>query len=796
MRQLLLLLSIPATLSVAQDLGTYPITFSTPGSVRVSDGFWSPRLDTNVSATVPHLFDQCEATGRIDNFLKAAGRKEGYFEGWWFNDSDVYKALEAAAYVLAMYPDPSLEARVDTIISAIAAAQEPDGYLFTPRRTTAPDYRFARYIGTTRWDSVRHSHELYDLGHMYEAAIAYYKATGKRTLLDVAIRSADLLLEVFGPGKSRLVPGHQEIEIGLVKLYRTTGNRKYAELAKFFLDERGRSDGHALYGTYNQDHMPVVEQAEAVGHAVRALYMYAGMADIVALYGDTAYARALDRLWDDVVGKKIYVTGGIGAEGGHEGFAEAFQLPNRSAYCETCAGIANVLWNGRMFRLHGDAKYVDVLERSLYNSVLSGVSYGGRTFFYDNPLESDGSMSRSPWFAVACCPPNIARIIPQVAAQAYAFDAQHVYLNLFIQGGVTIAHPSGTVRLDVATFYPYEGGVRIVVKPERPGQEFTLKVRIPGWARGETIPLGLYSFLEPSDETATLTVNGDAVPLSLDKGYAAVKRSWHSGDIVELVLPMAVRRVVSRHEVEANRERIALQRGPLVFCVEGVDTKDGHVTNLVMPDDAFLLCDFRTSLFGGIPAILASARGRYSNTDGTVRSEASAVNAIPYFAWANRGRGEMQVWLARTEGAAEPVPPPTLASEARPSSSGGDAGALNDQREPKSSIDRTYRYLHWWPRKGTAEWVQYDFAEPTTVSSVQVYWYDDTGIGECRVPKSWSLSYRDGDDWKPVDEPSVYGTDPDVYNVTRFSPVKTMALRIEVALPDSFSSGIHEWKVE
>lgn len=791
----------PSPQSLTQPPNDYPIKSVPFTAVQMGEGFWRPRLETNRTATVGHNLQQCEITGRVNNFLKAAGRMEGNYEGWWFNDSDVYKSIEAAAYSLALHPDPQLEKTLDDLIAKIAAAQEPDGYLFAPRKTAGPNYRYANRIGKERWLNEVDSHELYCLGHLFEAAVAHHQATGKKSLLNIAIKSADLISNVFGPGKVRHVPGHQEVEVGLVKLYRATGDEKYLKLAKFYLDERGRADGHKLYGTYSQDHKPVVEQDEAVGHSVRAGYMYMGMADVVALFKDANYAKALDRLWADVVGKKLYLTGGIGAAGGSEGFGRAYELPNLVAYCETCASIANALWNQRMFMLYGDGKYMDVLERVLYNAFLSGVAFDGKTFFYPNPLESDGRHARSPWFAVACCPPNVARFLPQVPGFAYAHQDDSLYVNLFMTSSTKVPLKSQAVTVKQETQYPWQGAVKLTIEPERAGREFTVLVRIPGWARNEALPSDLYRFLDAATEQATINVNGRPLSVQANKGYAAIRRRWNKGDVVEVNLPMPVRRVLAHEKIADDIGKVALQRGPLVYCIEWPDVKGGTVSNLVLPDAEKLTAEVRADLLGGVAVVQGSAESlRCVAPERKIEKEKIAFAAIPYYAWAHRGRGEMAVWLARAESAARPVPCATTASTARASASTGDVRpdvrALNDQREPRSSADRTNRYLHWWPRKGTSEWVQYEFQQPTKVSAVEVYWYDDTGTGECRVPKSWQVFYREGGEWKPVRAPSGYGSEKDRYNRTTFEPVVTDALRIVVQLPDNFSVGIHEWRVE
>ncbi len=641
----------------------YPISSVPFTAVRLSAGFWQQRLDTNRTATIPHDFLMCEKTGRIDNFLKAAGQQPGRFEGWWFNDSDVYKVIEAAAYSLATHPDARLDQYLDGLIAKIAAAQEPDGYLYTPRKTTGPEYKYAWAVGTERWKTLKDSHELYDLGHLYEAAVAHYQATGKKSLLNIATKSADLICTVFGPDRLRLVPGHQEIEIGLIKLWRTTGQEKYLKLARFFLDERGRADGHKLYGEYSQDHLPVREQREAVGHAVRAGYMYSGMTDLVALYQDPALATALDHLWTDVHHRKIYLTGGIGAAGGHEGFDKAYDLPNLTAYCETCAAIADALWNQRMFQLSGDGRYIDVLERIIYNGLLSGVALDGKTFFYPNPLESDGRYERKEWYAVACCPPNIARFLPQLPGFAYAQRDDQLYVNLFMAGTVSLNLAGQRVRIRQVTNYPWQGDIRLKIEPEKPGRTFTLLMRLPGWARNEAMPGDLYRFADASIERPTLSINGRPRQYEVSKGYVAINRRWRKGDTITLSLPLPVRRVVSDEQVADNVNKVALQRGPLVYCVEWPDVAGGHVVSLVLPDKAAVTAQSRPELLGGVTVLNGTAFSLRRLSRDRIAQEQVRFTAIPYYAWAHRGKGEMAVWLARTESAARPQPASNLQRE-------------------------------------------------------------------------------------------------------------------------------------
>lgn len=775
---------------VKNDYPIKPVPFT---AVTFSDQFWAPRLETNRTVTIPYAFKQCEETGRIANFEIAGGLKKGTFRTRYsFDDSDVYKIIEGASYSLAQHPDPALDKYLDDLIAKIAAAQEDDGYLFTAR--TANPESPIEMAGKERWSNLQWSHELYNVGHLYEAAVAHYQATGKKTLLDVALKSADLVAREFGPKEMRRVPGHQEIEIGLVKLFRMINNRKYLNLAKFFLDERGNAQGHQLYGEYAQDHIPIVKQTEAVGHAVRAAYMYSGMADVAALTGERAYIEAIDRLWENVVCRKIYLTGGIGATGAWEGFGPDYELPNASAYAETCASIANALWNYRLFLLHGDSKYIDVLERIIYNGLLSGVSLSGDRFFYANPLASLGQHERSPWFTCACCPGNISRFIPSLPGYVYAFSDDNLYINLFVQGTASIKTRANKIQVEQTTEYPWKGEVRIRISPEKPSN-FTLHLRIPGWAQNQPLPGDLYRDLKISDEKPVLKVNGEVVPINLEKGYALLNRSWEKDSTVELSLPMPVHRVLADDNVKADKGRVAVERGPIVYCAEWPDNM-GYVRNIVLEDSSPLSAEFQPELLNGVEVIVGEAAA-YRYKGGRLVSQKQKLTLIPYYAWAHRGKGEMAVWLARSKEAVQPLPEPSLASTSKASASGGRGiEALNDQFEPESSNDHSTRYFHWWPKKGTLEWVQYDFKNMSRISEVSVYWFDDTGTGECRVPKSWRALYKSGEKWLPVKNSSPYGIEKDKYNTVRFTPVNTKALRLEIQLPEKFSSGIQEWRVK
>jgi len=609
--------------------------------VTFADSFWLPRLQTNRKVTVPYCFRMCEQTGRIDNFAKAAGMMSGKFVGIRFNDSDVFKVIEGAAYTLALEPDPNLDAYLDDLITKIAGAQEPDGYLYTCR--TIDPNNLPGGTGPKRWSFLQSSHELYNVGHMYEAAVAHYRATSKRSLLDVAIKNADLIDRVFGPDGKHDVPGHEEIEIGLVKLYRVTGREKYLKLAQFFLEQRGRAEGRKLYGPYCQDHKPVVEQDKAVGHAVRAGYLYTAMADVAALTGNAAYLNALDKIWNDVVSSKLYITGGIGARHGGESFGEAHELPNASAYCETCASIANALWNYRMFLLHEDAKYLDIFERVVYNGFLSGVGLSGDRFFYTNPLASDGGHQRSAWFGCACCPTNIVRFLPSLPGYVYACKRNTIYVNLFVAGTAAVKLGRGTVTIEQQTRYPWDGRIRLTVKPDR-RRRFELRIRIPGWAQNQPVPGGLYRFAKNVDGAVGLAVNEAPVALRIEKGFACIRRRWSRGDTVTLELPMPVRKVLAHPAVKDDHGRCALQRGPLVYCFEGIDNPRPF-ENLILPLDADCQSRYQSDLLGGLVTITVQGKLKQATADGTGSLKDVTLTAIPYYAWAHRGKTPMAVWL-------------------------------------------------------------------------------------------------------------------------------------------------------
>ncbi|MEK7677025.1 MAG: beta-L-arabinofuranosidase domain-containing protein [Verrucomicrobiota bacterium] len=769
--------------------GPRPTLAAVPfNDVKVEDTFWAPRIQLNREKVLPHNFKYCETTGRINNFAKAAGQMPGPFQGIYFDDSDVYKVIEGAAYSLAQQRDAALEKTVDGVIAKIAAAQLPDGYLYT-------FYTVNKELDK-RWSNEKDMHETYCAGHLIEAAVAYFQATGKRTLLEVALRLADHLDSVFGPAKKHEVPGHQEIELALVKLWRVTGQERYLKLAQFFIEERGRYCGRKIHGDYNQDHLPVAEQREITGHAVRAMYLYAGVADLAAITGNPDYITTMDHIWRDVTQRKMYITGGIGPSAHNEGFTVPYDLPNDSAYAETCASIGMALWNQRMALLHADAKYADVVERVIYNGALSGVSLDGEKFFYVNPLASRGRHHRQSWFGCACCPVNVVRFLPTVGGYAYAYDNQGIYVNQYLASRGTVALKGQKILLTQETRYPWEGAVKLTLDPAETA-DFTLHLRIPGWLQGAPSPEDLYvSEGQPESGAMTLKVNGQAVRnIEVEKGYARLNRAWKKGDQVELEMPMSIQRIKANPKVKADIGRVALQRGPVVYCLEGVDNEN-NVRSLALPPEAKLTAEFRSDLLGGVSVIKGTALACSKGADAPKPFQFAAV---PYYAWDNRQPGEMVVWLPEDPALAEPKPLPTVAGQSTVSAShkhGPDVlEALNDQVEPANSHDHGIPRFTWWDHRGTTEWVQYDFGTAKKIAGVEVYWFEDAGTGQCRVPKSWRLSYKDGSDWKPVQARSDYAAKVDQFNRVTFEPVQASAVRLEVELQPGFSGGVLEWRV-
>ena len=764
---------------LALSIHGYPIDPVPFTSVKVTDAFWGQRLKASREVTVPLAFSKCEETGRYDNFVKAAHPSDEYeVKGYSFDDTDVYKTIEGASYLLQTYPDKKLEAYIDSVLVLVAAAQEPDGYLYTAR-TMNPKHPH-EWAGSKRWEKVEElSHEFYNLGHMVEGAIAHYQATGKRSFLDIAIRYADCVCREIGnaPGQVVAVPGHQIAEMALAKLYLVTGDEKYLKQAKFFLDKRGYTSRKDVY---SQAHKPVIEQDEAVGHAVRAAYMYSGMADVAALTGDKSYIEAIDRIWENIVTKKYYITGGIGATNHGEAFGANYELPNMSAYCETCAAIGNVYMNYRLFLLHGESKYFDVLERTLYNGLISGVSLDGGGFFYPNPLESIGQHQRQPWFGCACCPSNICRFIPSLPGYIYAVKDNSLFVNLFMSNTATTKVGGKEMTLSQQTNYPWDGNIKITVDKVT-GKNVTLKVRIPGWVENQPVPGDLYSYADNRKPAFRIMVNGAEAAGTLCDGYFCIDRKWKKGDYVEVHFDMEARTVTANRNVAADRGRVAVERGPVVYCAEWPDNDFELRSVLMNRTPEFKVIPAPDKLYG-IYQLETPAQVLAYNEDGRLVTKEVTLTLIPYYAWAHRGAGSMMVWLPWEVSVVKPATPPSIASSSTIEASHKVASlsSVNDGLIPESEQDRSIPYYHWWPKKNSVEWISYAFKKPEIVSKSVVYWYDDAPWGDCRIPETWTTYYKDDSGaWQPLN-----------------GEVKTAAVKLEVKLPEEYSSGIYEWEIK
>jgi len=753
--------------------------------VTLQDAFWAPRRETNRLVSIPFSLQKLEEAGNLEDIrLAARGATNGY-RGPVFMDSDLYKALEAVAYSLATHPDPALERQLEDIIRLLAAAQQPDGYL---------NSHFIVKDPRGRWTNLRDWHELYCAGHLFEAAVAHYQTTGRTSFLNIATRFADYIDSVFGPPPKRAgYPGHPEIELALVKLGRVTGNPRYFDLARFFLETRGQrffAVEHQIPldkydGSYFQDDVPIWDHQNIKGHAVRAAYLMSGATDIAAQTGDPRLLRMLDRVWRNTAERNQYLTGGIGPSAHNEGFTVDYDLPNSTAYQETCATIALAQWAHRLALIYGEARYADALERALYNGMLAGVSRDGTRFFYVNPLESAGTHHRSPWFGCACCPPNVTRTLAALGGYAYAVSTDSLYVNLYIQGTARAKLGETAVALRVDTDYPWDGKVRLELAPAAPTR-FALRLRVPGWCP------------QPS-----VAVNRRAQPGLLNqRGYLVLDRVWRRGDRVELELPMPVQRIIAHPNVKADLGLAALQRGPIVYCLEQCDHAEPLAT-LWLPPETQLKPARAPGLLGGVVTLSGEARAvspqKWERTlyQASAPSRRAALTAIPYCVWDNRQAGPMKVWL--------PASPPVLPAR------GLEAAAqvslsfahhncqpqgINDGQQPKNSAEQPAACCHWWPHKGTREWAQYTWPAPVRVSRARVYWFDDTGRGECRLPAAWHLEYLDRGAWKAVAAAESYPVAWDQWCSVRFDPVKTTALRLVVQLPPGFAAGVHEWKVD
>lgn len=763
-----------------------PVPFT---AVTINDAFWAPRRATNRTVSIPTSFVMLEKAGNLRNFDRAAeGKREGY-EGPVFMDSDAYKAVEAAAYALAENRDPELEKLLDSVIARIAAAQMPDGYLNTWYQVNAPDQRFA---------NLRDNHEIYCAGHLFEAAVAHFQATGKRTLLDVATRFADHLDRRFGEGAGKRTGycGHPEAELALVKLYKATGERRYFDLARHMVERRGSrifatehgTPPEAYDGSYWQDDMPIREHSEIKGHAVRAAYLMSGVTDIATDTRDPGLLSMLNRVWRNTVERRMYITGGIGPSAHNEGFTTDYDLPNLTAYQETCASIALAQWNHRMALLYGDSRYADVMERSLYNGVLAGVSLDGHRYFYVNPLESRGGHHRLEWYGCACCPPNVTRTLAALGGYAYAVSPEGLWINLYIQGQVRAQIDGQPLTMTVRTDYPWSGRVSLTLKMPRtnPAGEYGLYLRIPGWT--------------PS---ASIAVNGRPIPsLEMVRGYALVRRRWASGDKVELNLEMPVRQIEAHPAVQGNAGRLALQRGPIVYCIEQCD-QSVSLKDIAIRSDATIGVSGKDPSLGN--AIVLEADGLAASSDRWRGNElyrpipsarSIRVRAIPYYAWDNRDAGPMEVWIPTSQRPAPAGGPEvTAAVSVSFKNSNSDPESIHDGIVPTASREQSALRCHWWPHEGTEEWVQYTWTKPITLRASRAFWFDDTGVGACRIPSRWEIQYRDGDRWLPVRVKGNYPVTLDRWCAVEFEPVTSDAFRLVVQMQDGWAAGVHEWQV-
>lgn len=802
-----------------------PLTQIPFQEVTLEDEFWLPRLQNLKEVLVPFSFEKTEYA--VEN-LRCVGaylrgeRVTKPLEGRYYVSSDLFKVMEGAACLLTLERDAELEAKMDEIIDIIAAAQKSDGYLYEhhtmPKHLRNPSNN--RSAGDKPYSYVAHSHELYNMGHMYEAAIAYYRATGKRKWLDVAEKNAQHINRVFFEGDPRYnggkpvmqAPGHEEIELALVKMYQVTGNKLYLDMAQKFVDIRGvtwNASGKGVNsGSYAQQHLPVREQREVIGHAVRATYLYSGMADLVAINGDTTLMPALDALWHDIVDKKMHVTGGLGAVAGIEGFGPAYELPNNHTYNETCSALGNLLFNYRMYLMSGDAKYVDVAEVSLYNNVLAGVNLEGNRFFYVNPLEADGRrafnqgrMGRSPWFSTACCPSNLARLIPQISGMVYSHTNDDIFCSFYVGSSVEVPLEAGAVKLRQQTEYPFDGDITIDVEPAVEDEEFTLWLRIPAWAKERFVPGELYSYADGESSKYSVEVNGHRVRSEVVEGFLPLHRKWSTGDKVSLSLPMRVRYTVADERVKADSNRLCITRGPLVFCAEEPDNEAPvsrcYISSLNSKRGK--VSRFEEGVLSGIPTITIAADVAYDE-----KCEPTTLKLIPYYAWNNRGDGkQMNVWFGRDAATALSgvFRLPKNVADVKASytnARGDDVLAVIDGKVPAHSRDKNIMRWTSWRQQGKEQTIEVTFKQAQPVECVSVYWYDDRG--GVQLPKEWSIDYFADGEWREY-KPYItdhFGTALDQFNAVHpAEPVVAEALRVNMMPKDENTAiGILELTIE
>lgn len=808
---LILLAALTPGLLFAQTEKIQRLTAVPIQQVQIDDAFWSPKLAVWREVTIPDCFDKFDRDGTLDNFDKVRDGKGEHRQAPWF-DGLLYEMIRAASDFLAAKPDAKLEARLDNYIEhiAAAAAKDPDGYINTYTQLQEPTHRWGANGGNDRWQ-----HDLYNAGALVEAGVHYYRATGKTKLLEVAVKFANHMAAVMGPPpKQNLIPGHALGEEALVKLYQLfqeqpqlksrlsvkVDERRYLELAQFWIDARGHHEGRNNYGAYDQDEIPVVQQQTIEGHAVRGMLLCNGLVAAGVVANRPEYLTTAQKLWTNMVTRRMYLTGGGGAIANDEKFGDDYVLPN-TGYAETCAAVAAAFFHENMNLAFGDASYADQLERALYNGVLSGVGGSGNCYFYENPLEVTAQHRRWDWHPCPCCPPMFLKVMGELPGYIYAQNTEGVFVNLFIGNQANLVVNHTKVALQLTTQFPWAGDVKLKITPER-AAKFALNFRLPAWCNDPEI-----------------RVNGRALKkFNLLHGYARIEREWKRGDTVELTMPMPVQRVYANAKVEADQGRVALQRGPLVYCLEGNDN-GGNLHNLVIPPDAKFTAEKRADLLGGVTVVRGNALALHqANSADSLYQLSSTVpgatnvefTAIPFFANANRQPSEMMVWIAESPQKASALPPPTIASEAKASAShcfaNDTTAALNDQLLPKSSDDKQIPRFTWWDHRGTKEWVQYDFEKAQTISSTEIYWWDERRLkANCRVPQSWRLLYKeaatwkpvsDDSDWKPVPDASAYGTETDKFNRVTFTPVTAKALRIKVQLQPEWSGGILEWQVK
>ena len=802
--------------AVAGDYPLKPVPFN---QVEMTSDFWRPRLETQRQTLVPFAFERTqpgvEHLQAARDFL--ANKKVEDHRAHRFIDSDLYKVMEGAAYLLQLRSDPELEKQIDELAEVIAGAQHENGYLY-PSHTTGVG-KAKNMMGDKPYTFIVHSHELYNVGHLYEAAIAYYRATGKKKLLDVVEKSAQHINKVIFEGDPdyndgepiRQAPGHQEMELALVKLYRVTGKQLYLDMARKFLEIRGVTyvpDGEGVMApTYAQQHAPVIEQQEAVGHAVRATYLYSAMADVGTLTGEPAYGKALDRIWGNITNTRMHITGGLGAVHGIEGFGPQYELPNADAFNETCAAVGNVLFNYRMFLLHKDAKYLDVAEVALLNNVLAAVNLTGNRFFYVNPLEADGkypfnhgTAGRAPWFGTACCPSNMARLVPQVPGMTYAHDENNLYITFFAESRTEVALHGTTVQIAQQTAYPNDGEIHVTINPERPAK-FRLLLRIPAWAQDRFVPGDLYRYADSLVPPIQLQVNGQTVSQHIEQGFMSIEREWRAGDRVMLHLPMPVRVTECHPAVRANRKRLALTRGPFVLCAEGVD--NGGATQRFFFDKMPSVSDLpiKTTHVDGGSFIQAELPVQAVTASGD--TETTKLVLTPYYAWNNRGTSSMTVWFPQEKSLAvfDPhvLPKESVFTEITGSHTAEEDTliAIGDGRVDKWSSGN--KVSRWTSRgqAGQAQWVVGRFRQSKEIRSVGVFWMD-RWQGDVRFPQDWFLEVEQDGEWKPFElyTTDKYETRANQFNVVHpAAPTQCDAIRINMTARKDTAVGILEVQV-